>query len=78
MLSMQRKFRRLKPLDDIDRSADVALRVFSFHNTLADFIKANATGQLGEGALQQLLDLANPFCQPDWPALNPLFLVDKI
>ena len=51
-----KKILQLKPLDDIDRSADAALRGILFHNALADFIKANATGQLGEDALQQLLD----------------------
>ncbi|MDB2499066.1 double-strand break repair protein AddB [Alphaproteobacteria bacterium] len=51
-----KKILRLKPLDDIDRSADAALRGILFHNALADFSKANATGQLGEDALQQLLD----------------------
>src|SRR6056300_702476 len=51
-----KKILRLKPLDDIDRSADAALRGILFHDALADFSKANATGQLGEDALQQLLD----------------------
>ena len=51
-----KKILRLKPLDDIDRNADAALRGILFHDVLADFSKANATGQLGEDALQQLLD----------------------
>jgi ATP-dependent helicase/nuclease subunit B len=51
-----KKILRLKPLDDIDRSADAALRGILFHDALADFSKANATGQLGEDALQQLLE----------------------
>ena len=51
-----KKILRLKPLDDIDRSADAALRGILFHDALADFSKANATGQLGTDALQQLLD----------------------
>ena len=51
-----KKILRLKPLYDIDRSADAALRGILFHDALADFSKANATGQLGEDALQQLLD----------------------
>ena len=51
-----KKILRLKPLDDIDRSADAALRGILFHDALADFTKANATGQLETDALQQLLD----------------------
>ena len=51
-----KKILRLKPLDDIDRSADAALRGILFHDALADFSKANTTGQLGTDALQQLLD----------------------
>jgi ATP-dependent helicase/nuclease subunit B len=51
-----KKILRLKPLDDIDRSADAALRGILFHDALADFSKANATGQLGPDALEQLLD----------------------
>ena len=52
-----KKILQLKPLDDIDRRADSALRGTLFHDALADFSKANAAGQLGSDALQQLLDL---------------------
>ena len=51
-----KKILRLKPLDDIDRIADPALRGILFHAALADFSKANTTGQLATDALQQLLD----------------------
>ena len=50
-----KKILRLKPLDDIDRPADAALRGILFHDALADFSKANPTGELGPDALQELL-----------------------
>ena len=50
-----KKILRLKPLDDIVRTADAALRGSLFHDALADFTKANLAGELGPDALTQLL-----------------------
>jgi len=50
-----KKILRLKPLDDVDRPADAALRGILFHDALADFCKANPRGELTTGALAELL-----------------------
>ena len=50
-----KKILQLKPLDDIDRPVDFALRGILFHDALADFTNANPVGMLGPQALAQLL-----------------------
>ena len=74
-----KKILRLKPLDDIDRSADAALRGILFHDALADFSQRKCYRPIGRRRIATIAGFRqNSFCQPDWPALNPLFLVDKI
>ena len=58
-----KKILKLKPLDDIDRSADAALRGILFHDALADFSKANATVNWEQTHCNNCLILAKSILQ---------------
>jgi len=67
-----KKILRLKPLDDVDRPADAALRGTLIHDALADFIAANQTGELASGALAELLEMGRQHfaSQIDQPSIR--------
>ena len=56
----------LRPLDDIDRAPDAALRGNIVHDALAAFIKAHPKGPFGSDALGELRAFGRRYFEPFW------------
>lgn len=56
----------LRPLDEIDRAPDAALRGNIVHDALAAFIKAHPKGPLGSNALAELRAFGRRCFEPFW------------
>lgn len=56
----------LRPLDDIDRAPDAALRGNIVHDALASFIKAHPKGPFGSDALGELRVFGRRYFEPFW------------
>ena len=56
----------LRPLDDIDRAPDAALRGNIVHDALAAFVKEYPEGPLPDDALSQLRQFGRTFFEPFW------------
>ncbi len=61
---------RLRPLDDLDRPIDAALRGNLVHDALASFLKAHPSGPLPDDALDQLRTVGRKMFTPWWQSPN--------